>query len=77
MTPTCPRCGRPALPIIYGLADAEMFAASDRGEIVRGGCVMRPDSPTWACEDEECDEQWQEGELRFEGVAGMFGPSLS
>jgi len=35
--------------IVYGLPGPEMFEAAERGEILLGGCVIGPDSPTTGC----------------------------
>ncbi len=52
--PPCPRCGSTnAVPIEYGYPSAELFEASQRGEIVLGGCVIGFESPDYECR--ECD----------------------
>jgi hypothetical protein len=46
----CPRCGETdAVPIVYGLPDHELFAASGRGEVALGGCVIGDESPDYEC----------------------------
>jgi hypothetical protein len=45
----CPRCGRPGVPILYGLPSPEMAEADERGEIALGGCVIEDDQPTHEC----------------------------
>lgn len=46
----CPRCGSTdAIRIIYGLPDHELFAASERGEVALGGCVIGEESPDFEC----------------------------
>ena len=45
----CPSCGGKLVPILYGLPDAEGFAASERGEVVLGGCTIMGDDPQLHC----------------------------
>jgi hypothetical protein len=50
--PKCPDCpGAPtAVPLVFGLPDVETFEARDRGEVVLGGCMLKPGpQPRWAC----------------------------
>ena len=48
--PPCPRCGSPdAVEIVYGYPTAETFEASERGEVVLGGCVIGPEAPDYVC----------------------------
>lgn len=57
---TCPRCGGPSIPVVYGLPDMELFRASDRGEVALGGCTIELTadgaqiSPGRACVGEDC-----------------------
>jgi DNA-directed RNA polymerase subunit RPC12/RpoP len=45
----CPVCGGKVVPINYGEPDYETFQASERGEIVLGGCLIGANAPDWAC----------------------------
>jgi rubrerythrin len=46
----CPKCGAAdQLRIVYGLPTGETFEASERGELVLGGCVVSADSAQWQC----------------------------
>ncbi len=48
--PPCPTCGsRMAVPILYGYPSFEMFAASERGKVRLGGCVIGSESPDYEC----------------------------
>jgi hypothetical protein len=48
--PPCPRCGSTdAARILYGYPSSEMFEASERGEIILGGCLVGPESPAYEC----------------------------
>ena len=48
----CPKCSSSNVkPVMYGFPDQEAFAASERGEIVLGGCEIRPDSKPYECQD--------------------------
>jgi hypothetical protein len=46
----CPGCGAgEQKPIVYGLPTGKTFEASERGEVVLGGCVIFGDDPQWQC----------------------------
>ena len=46
----CPRCASTdAIRIIYGLPDHDLFAASQRGEVALGGCIIGYESPDYEC----------------------------
>ena len=46
----CPRCeSTDATRIVYGLPDQELFAASERGEVALGGCIVGDESPDYEC----------------------------
>ena len=48
--PTCYRCGKTLLPVVYGLAGPDLMDAAMRGEVVLGGCTVAVGaSPDWAC----------------------------
>jgi hypothetical protein len=54
---TCPRCGeRDAVPIVYGLPGTDLGEASDRGDVVLGGCCVSDDLPIWHCN--ACDHDF-------------------
>lgn len=50
-TSTCSRCGGTTVPIAYGYPGHEMMEASERGEIVLGGCMVSEGQPTRRCQD--------------------------
>ena len=45
----CPRCGEELLEIIYGMPGSELFEASERGEVILGGCEVFEDGPDYHC----------------------------
>lgn len=45
----CPRCGEELLEIIYGMPGSELFEASERGEVILGGCCISGDDPAYHC----------------------------
>jgi hypothetical protein len=51
----CPKCGGKVVEILYGAPTYEAFEASERGEIVLGGCCISVDeegnlqNPDWQC----------------------------
>ena len=57
---TCPKCGGKVVKIIYGEPDQELFEASERGEVILGGCCIEVDEngnrldPQYGCID--CEE---------------------
>ena len=53
----CPACGRPGIPIVYGLPGPETFVAAERGEVVIGGCCIAIENPTHEC---AAGHRWQE-----------------
>jgi O-acetyl-ADP-ribose deacetylase (regulator of RNase III) len=44
--PDCPKCGKPALPITYGLPSGRDFMDPN---FYSGGCIIRDENPDWAC----------------------------
>ncbi|MEA2199454.1 MAG: hypothetical protein QOI89_50 [Solirubrobacteraceae bacterium] len=57
-TATCPVCGESAArPILYGMPGSEAFEASERGELVLGGCLIGEADPDVACG--ACGHRWQ------------------
>lgn len=60
---TCPKCGSEnIIPIIYGYPTNDMFAESDNGECILGGCCIEVDESEKAdlsvhhCND--CGFEW-------------------
>ena len=45
----CPKCGEGLLEIVYGMPGPELFEASERGEVVLGGCCITGDDPAYHC----------------------------
>lgn len=46
----CPECGSERIvEILYGLPASDAGEASERGEIILGGCLVGPGSPEWGC----------------------------
>lgn len=54
ITPACPRCGSASLEIAYGLPSPDLFEASDRGEVVLGGCMVTDDDDEFQCVGLDC-----------------------
>jgi hypothetical protein len=56
MATRCPECGSSdVVKIVYGMPDPEMFEASERGEVVLGGCCFEVDeSGELAMPDRSC-----------------------
>lgn len=48
----CPKCGKAALPISYGMPTPE---ALNDPNFYAGGCLMEPGQPNWACRDCEIE----------------------
>ena len=44
--PDCPKCGKPALPIAYGLPTERDLMDPN---FYSGGCIIMDDNPNWAC----------------------------
>ncbi|MFC7532258.1 hypothetical protein [Actinoplanes sp. GCM10030250] len=57
MIPSCPECGAPGVPLIFGLPVPEARAAAEDGDLALGGCVMSPEPPNWQCAH---DHQWRD-----------------
>lgn len=45
----CEQCGRPSLPIAYGMPGLELMELAERGAVVLGGCDVEDDQPTHQC----------------------------
>lgn len=52
LTPRCPKCSKPALPIMYGMPSPQDAADPD---FYLGGCMVGPGQPNWACRDCEIE----------------------
>jgi len=56
----CPSCGASdAVPILYGLPDAEGFRAAEAGQVILGGCSLTSSSPDTHCVS--CGHDWPSG----------------
>ena len=50
----CPSCaGWRVVPIVYGMPGPDLIGASERGEVLLGGCCISERDPAWCCLD--CD----------------------
>ena len=47
--PNCPKCGDQLIEIVYGMPGPELFEASERGEVILGGCCITGDDPKYHC----------------------------
>jgi hypothetical protein len=67
----CPNGGlHDPIKISYGLPSGDMFDAYARGEIILGGCLMSPSSPTSRCR--KCgQETTSRSGPPLDGVAGI------
>lgn len=55
--PPCLNCGSSNVArIVFGYPVLETMEASDRGDIVLGGCSVTEDDPEWRCQD--CQHEW-------------------
>ncbi len=60
----CPKCGGKVVEILYGMPTSEAFEASERGELVLGGCCITLDEngkiadPDWQCI--KCETQFKQ-----------------
>ena len=62
----CPQCGRPGVPVLYGMPTPDAVEAADRGEIALGGCVIEDDHATHVCLAD--DHRWRELHQRASGA---------
>jgi hypothetical protein len=46
---TCPKCGTPGVPFLYGYPTAEDFEREKRGELAIGGCCVKSEMPAFRC----------------------------
>ncbi|MCQ2570766.1 MAG: hypothetical protein MJ154_00750 [Candidatus Saccharibacteria bacterium] len=51
MKKKCPKCGCELKKIIYGMPTLETFEASERGEVVLGGCCIIDGGPDYRCDE--------------------------
>lgn len=58
----CPTCAAPLMEIVYGMPGPGLFEASDRGEVVIGGCVITGFDPTHQC---RAGHQWVKANSRL------------
>ena len=45
----CFRCGTRLVPYVVGLPDPDLWEAAERGEVVLGGCLLGPWTPSAVC----------------------------
>jgi hypothetical protein len=46
---TCPECGTPGVPLLFGLPVPEAREAAVDGRLALGGCLLPDDPPNWQC----------------------------
>ncbi|TYC19170.1 hypothetical protein FXF52_38075 [Micromonospora sp. MP36] len=49
MMPTCPECGAPGVPLMFGLPVPEARDAAADGHLALGGCLVPEAAPNWQC----------------------------
>ncbi|MEV6301396.1 hypothetical protein AB0M02_18445 [Actinoplanes sp. NPDC051861] len=49
MIPSCPECGLPGVPLLFGLPVPEARQAAEDGDLALGGCVTPGQAPNWQC----------------------------
>ncbi|MEU4425841.1 hypothetical protein AB0F81_34915 [Actinoplanes sp. NPDC024001] len=49
MIVSCPDCGAPGVPLMFGLPAPEAQRAAAEGDLALGGCVVSADAPNWQC----------------------------
>lgn len=54
--PTCPRCSKPGLRIVYGRLTFDGRRRAERGEYIAGGCMIEAASPRYGCT--ACRHAW-------------------
>jgi hypothetical protein len=54
--PSCPECGAPGVPLLFGLPIAEANDAAADGQLALGGCVLSFPMPNWQCPE---GHQWE------------------
>jgi len=60
VTPRCPTCGSPGVPLLFGLPVEEARRAAHDGRLALGGCFLPDDTnpPNWECRKRH---QWRLG----------------
>lgn len=59
MTPVCPTCGSPGVPLIFGLTDWHVGQAAQDGRLALGGCIVpSAQPPNWECQQHH---RWRHG----------------
>lgn len=59
VTSQCPRCGRPGVPLLFGLPMVEVQRAAEDGRLALGGCCITDgEPPNWECVH---NHQWRDG----------------
>ena len=56
---SCPECGLPGVPLIYGMPGPEAMDAANDGELALGGCVMDEFPANLRCPN---GHEWREPE---------------
>jgi hypothetical protein len=49
VTPSCPRCGRRGVPLVFGLPGPAACAAARDGQVLLGGCRASSEPLNWQC----------------------------
>lgn len=66
----CPKCkSEHTAPIMYGYPAPEAWEASERGEIILGGCMVFPHQEDYGCLD--CNHRWSLNSLPAEDIKKM------
>ena len=73
---SCPKCGAPMVPIVYGYPGGALWDRVHRGEVALGGCVVTGFDPTHQC---DAGHKWlrsgRAAGMDPDALAGFFGPS--
>ncbi|EMY35406.1 hypothetical protein D477_004496 [Arthrobacter crystallopoietes BAB-32] len=56
-TTICPRCAKEAWPVRFGMWIPERDKPAPKA--VMAGCVIGPDAPEWACQNDGCGYNWR------------------
>ena len=66
----CPKCkSEHTAPIMYGYPAPEAWEASERGEIILGGCMVFPHQEDYGCLD--CNHRWSLDSLPAKAIKKM------
>ncbi|QTG82575.1 hypothetical protein [Arthrobacter crystallopoietes] len=68
-TTMCPRCGHEAWPVRFGMWVPQPDKPAPKA--VMAGCVIGPDEPDWACQNEECGYEWRVDSVSRAGHDGF------